>query len=98
MTLGSTQIPSVFQRTIPALTMWSRNAYGMPTGTNLYGSHSEHQFLFEHSSIGLCHRTQFLSGFLRWHFAKKKKSQILSKHVIMMKDLQSSGYQPLVLN
>ena len=38
---------------------------------------SEHQILFEHS-LGLCHPTQILPWFLRWHFAKKK-SQILSK-------------------
>jgi hypothetical protein len=34
---------------------------------------SEHQFLSERY-LGLCHRTQFLSGFLRWHFAQKSQN------------------------
>lgn len=45
-------------------------------GNGRFEPSSQHQFLSEHI-LGVCHQTQFLSEFPRWHFATKKNPKFI---------------------
>lgn len=49
------------------------------SGVPWFDPSCEHQFLSEHF-LGRCHQIQFLSRFLRWHFANKSTKFIQTCH------------------